>query len=48
MNFQVHTFLGQFNFVNYEAAVTAAQMTGGKIFRILGKRNNQYVIGSAI
>ena len=48
MNFQVRTFLGQFNFVSYEAAVTAAQLTGGTIHRILAKRGKHHVLGSAI
>ena len=48
MNFQVKTFIGTFNFVNYEAALTAAKLTGGNIHRILGKQGKQYVIGSAI
>jgi len=48
MNFQVVCFIGTFNFVSFQAAERAALMTGGKIFRILGKRNNQHVVGSAI
>ena len=48
MNFQVRTFLGTFNFVSHQAALTAAQMTGGKVFRILGKQGKHYVLGSAI
>ena len=48
MNFQVRTFLGTFNFVSHQAALTAAQMTGGSIHRILGKNGRSYVIGSAI
>lgn len=48
MNFQVKTFLGNFNFVSFTAAESAAKLTGGKIFRILGKQGKQYVLGSAI
>lgn len=48
MNFQVRTFLGTFNFVNFQAAEKAAKLTGGSIHRIHGKCNNQYVTGSAI
>ena len=48
MNFQVRTFLGQFNFVSFIAAESAAKLTGGSIHRILGKQGKQYVLGSAI
>ena len=48
MNFQVKCFIGNFNFVSYEAAVTAAQLTGGTIHRILGKQGKHHVLGSAI
>lgn len=48
MNFQVKSFLGSFNFNSYQAALTASRMTGGTVHRILGKRNKQFVLGSAI
>lgn len=48
MNFQVKCFIGNFNFVSFLAAEQAAKLTGGKIFRILGKQNKHYVLGSAI
>lgn len=48
MNFQVNCFLGQFNFISYQAALTAARMTGGTIHRILAKQGKHYVLGSAI
>ena len=48
MNFQVRTFLGNFNFVNFQTAEKAAKLTGGSIHRILGKQGKSYVLGSAI
>ena len=49
MNFQVQTsFIGNFNFVSFNAAETAAKLTGGSIHRILGKQGKQYMLGSAI
>jgi len=49
MNFQVKCFLGSFNFVSFQAAESAAKLTGGTIHRILGKQGKHHVIlGSAI
>lgn len=48
MNFQVNCFLGKFNFVSHQAALAAAQMTGGTIHRILGKHKSHHITGSAI
>lgn len=48
MNFQVRTFLGTFNFVSFQSAEKAAQLTGGTIHRIHGKQGKSYVTGAAI
>lgn len=48
MNFQVKCFLGNFNFVSFQSAERAAQLTGGSIHRIHGKQGKSYVTGAAI